>query len=218
MFFKDKKNELPGPDEILPGRSKIMSVAETHFVNGHTLKGPFVENLDQAVFALGCFWGAEKIFWQIPDVYTTAVGYAGGLTPNPNYQEVCSGFTGHAEVVLVVFDPGKISYEALLAFFWENHDPTQGMQQGKDIGTQYRSAIFTCSNEQASLAQRSQIAYQSELTRVGYDKITTEISPLDKFYYAENYHQQYLAKNPNGYCGIGGTDISYPFEISTAQQ
>ena len=194
-----------------------MSVPETHFVNGHTLKGPFAENLEQAVFALGCFWGAEKIFWQIPDVYTTAVGYAGGLTPNPNYQEVCSGFTGHTEVVLVVFDPEKISYKALLAFFWEGHDPTQGMQQGKDIGTQYRSAIFTCSNEQASLAQRSQAAYQSALTRVGYGKITTEILPLDKFYYAEHYHQQYLAKNPSGYCGIGGTGVSCPFGISTVQ-
>jgi peptide-methionine (S)-S-oxide reductase len=217
MFFKDKKNELPGLDEVLPGRREIMSVAKIHFVNEHTLKGPFAENLDQAVFALGCFWGAEKTFWQIPDVYTTAVGYAGGLTPNPNYQEVCSGFTGHAEVVLVVFDPEKISYGTLLAFFWEGHDPTQGMQQGRDIGTQYRSAIFTYSNKQSSLAQQSKTAYQSELTRVGYDKITTEILPLEKFFYAENYHQQYLAKNPNGYCGIGSTGVSYPFEISTVQ-
>ncbi len=217
MFARDKKIALPGPDEALPGRTEIMSVPETHFVNGHALKGPFAENLEQAVFALGCFWGAERIFWQTPGVFTTAVGYAGGLTPNPDYQEVCSGLTGHSEVVLVVFDPEKISYEQLLTVFWESHNPTQGMRQGNDIGTQYRSAIYTFSDAQASQAQRSQAAYQSELSVAGYGGITTEILPLDQFYYAEDYHQQYLAKNPGGYCGIGGTGISCPVGIHTMQ-
>ena len=194
-----------------------MPVPETHFVNGHALEGPFDEILEQAAFALGCFWGAERIFWQTPGVYTTAVGYAGGLTPNPDYKEVCSGLTGHTEVVLVVFDPEKISYEQLLTVFWESHNPTQGMRQGNDIGTQYRSAIYTFSDAQAPQAQRSQAAYQSELTAAGYGRITTEILPLDQFYYAEDYHQQYLAKNPGGYCGIGGTGISCPVGIHTMQ-
>ncbi len=217
MFARDKKIALPGPDEALPGRTEIMPVPETHFVNGHALAGPFAENLEQAVFALGCFWGAERIFWQTPGVFTTAVGYAGGLTPNPDYQEVCSGLTGHTEVVLVVFDPEKISYEQLLNVFWESHNPTQGMRQGNDIGTQYRSAIYTFSAAQASQAQRSQAAYQSELSVAGYGGITTEILPLDQFYYAEDYHQQYLAKNPGGYCGIGGTGISCPVGIHSMQ-
>lgn len=217
MFARDKKITLPGPDEALPGRTEIMPVPETHFVNGHSLKGPFAEHLEQAVFALGCFWGAERIFWQTPGVFTTAVGYAGGLTPNPDYQEVCSGLTGHSEVVLVVFDPEKISYEQLLTVFWESHNPTQGMRQGNDIGTQYRSAIYTFSDAQASQAQRSQAAYQSELSVAGYGGITTEILPLDQFYYAEDYHQQYLAKNPGGYCGIGGTGINCPVGIHTMQ-
>ncbi len=194
-----------------------MPIPETHFVNGNPLCGPFAENLEQAVFALGCFWGAERIFWQTQGVFTTAVGYAGGLTPNPDYQEVCSGFTGHTEVVLVVFDPSEISYEQLLKVFWESHDPTQGMRQGNDVGTQYRSAIFTYSDEQASLAQQSHDTYQSELTVASLGNITTEILPLIDFYYAEDYHQQYLAKNPGGYCGIGGTGVSCPIGIPTMQ-
>ena len=217
MFSRDKKITLPGPDEALPGRAERIPVPETHFVSGHALEGPFAENLEQAVFALGCFWGAERIFWQRPGVFTTAVGYAGGLTPNPDYQEVCSGLTGHSEVVSVVFDPEKISYEQLLRVFWESHDPTQGMRQANDIGTQYRSAIYTFSDVQMSQAQRSQAAYQSELSVAGYGRITTEILPLDQFYYAEDYHQQYLAKNPGGYCSIGGTGISCPVGIHTMQ-
>ncbi len=217
MFARDKKTTLPNLDEVLPGRKQAMPIPDTHFVNGNPLKGPFAENLEQAVFAIGCFWGAEKIFWQTPGVYTTAVGYAGGLTPNPDYQEVCSGFTGHTEVVLVVFDPAQTTYEQLLKLFWESHDPTQGMRQGNDIGTQYRSAVFTFSDEQASLAQHSQDAYQSELSVAGHSNITTEILPLKEFYYAEDYHQQYLAKNPGGYCGIGGTGVSCPVGADTMQ-
>lgn len=217
MFAKNRKMTLPDPDEALPGRNQTMPVPETHFVNGRALKGPFADNLEQAVFALGCFWGAERIFWQTPGVFTTAVGYAGGVTPNPDYQEVCSGLTGHTEVVLVVFDPAKISYERLLAIFWESHDPTQGMRQGNDVGTQYRSVVFTNSDEQVSLAQASQAAYQSELTEAGYGRVTTEILPLKEFYYAEDYHQQYLAKNPGGYCGIGGTGVACPIGLQTMQ-
>ena len=194
-----------------------MSIPESHFVNGNPLQGPFAENLEQAVFALGCFWGAERIFWQTAGVFTTAVGYAGGLTPNPDYQEVCSGLTGHTEVVLVVFDPAQLNYEQLLKVFWESHDPTQGMRQGNDIGTQYRSAIFTFSDEQALLAQQSQDAYQSELTVAGHANITTEIVPLKDFFYAEDYHQQYLARNPGGYCGIGGTGVSCPVGMQKMQ-
>ncbi len=217
MFARDKKMKLPDQDEALPGRDQPMPIPEAHFVNGNPLEGPFAENLEQAVFAMGCFWGVERIFWQTPGVFTTAVGYAGGLTPNPDYQEVCGGFTGHTEVVLVVFDPAQISYEELLKIFWEGHDPTQGMRQGNDVGTQYRSAIFTYSDEQALLAQRSQDVYQSELTVQAHGTITTEILPLQEFFYAEDYHQQYLAKNPGGYCGIGGTGVTCPVGIQTMQ-
>ncbi len=182
-------------------------VIDTHFVNGNPLQGPFEDRLQKAVFALGCFWGAERRFWETEGVYTTAAGYAGGTTPNPDYKHVCSGQTGHAEVVLVVFDPGVISYDDLLRIFWESHDPTQGMRQGNDIGTQYRSAIYTGDDVQYTLAQQSLQAYQTELTSAGYGAITTEILALDTFYYAEDYHQQYLAKNPDGYCGLGGTGI-----------
>lgn len=181
-----------------------------HFVNGNPIKGPFAEHLQQAVFALGCFWGAERRFWEAQGVYTTAVGYAGGTTPDPDYKLVCSGQTGHAEVVLVVFDPAVVSYEELLRIFWESHDPTQGMRQGNDIGTQYRSAIFTGDESQLATARSSMLGYQAELRSAGYGDITTEISPLDTFYYAEDYHQQYLAKNPGGYCGLGGTGVSCP--------
>ena len=217
MFAKNKKTMLPEADEALPGREQPMPVPEKHYVNGNPLKGPFAPELRQAVFALGCFWGAERVFWQTPGVFTTAVGYAGGVTPNPDYQEVCTGLTGHTEVVLVVFDPTEISYEALLGIFWESHDPTQGMRQGNDVGTQYRSAIFTFSDEQDALAQESRSAYQTQLTAAGYGNITTEIRPLEQFYYAEDYHQQYLAKNPGGYCGLGGTGVSCPVRIQSMQ-
>jgi len=217
MFARDKKTKLPDIDEALPGRGHPMPVPDTHFVNGQPIKGPFADHLEQAVFALGCFWGAERIFWQTPGVVTTAVGYAGGITPNPDYQEVCSGLTGHTEVVLVVFDPAKVSFEELLSIFWESHDPTQGMRQGNDVGTQYRSAIFTYSDDQNSRALISQQAYQCELSAASYGKITTEILPLKEFYYAEDYHQQYLAKNPGGYCGIGGTGVSCPVGLNTMQ-
>jgi peptide-methionine (S)-S-oxide reductase len=185
-----------------------MPVPEKHFVNGNPLQGPFAAHLQQAVFGLGCFWGAERRFWQTEGVFTTAVGYAGGTTEHPDYKTVCGGATGHAEVVLVVFDPEKISYGELLKVFWENHNPTQGMRQGNDIGTQYRSVIFTSSDEQREAAEQSRSAYQADLTAAGLGAITTEISPLDVFYYAEEYHQQYLEKNPGGYCGLGGTGVS----------
>ena len=210
MFSKHKKTTLPTRDEALPGRSDAMPVAARHFVNGNPLEGPFAPALEQAVFGLGCFWGAERRFWQTDGVFSTAAGYAGGITPNPTYEEVCSGLTGHTEVVLVVFDPAVVSYEQLLGVFWESHDPTQGMRQGNDFGTQYRSAIYVCSEAQQRSAQNSLRAYQGELEKAGYGTITTEIGPLDRFYYAEDYHQQYLAKNPNGYCGIGGTGVSCP--------
>ena len=185
-----------------------MTVPASHFVNGNSLQGPFDDKLRQAVFALGCFWGAERLFWQTEGVFSTAVGYAGGKIPNPTYESVCSGETDHAEVVSVIFDPAKVSYSELLKVFWESHNPTQGMQQGNDVGTQYRSAIYTCSDAQNEEAERSLAAYQSELTAVGHGQITTKIAPLDTFYYAEEYHQQYLAKNPGGYCGLGGTGVS----------
>ena len=204
------KLDLPNAENALPGRAESMPVPERHFVNGNPLKPPFPDNMEQAVFGLGCFWGAERVFWETPGVFTTAVGYAGGISPNPDYREVCSGGTGHAEVVLVVFDPDRIAFQQLLTLFWESHDPTQGMRQGNDVGTQYRSAIFTHSSGQTSLAEASRHAYQAELARAGYAEITTEIARLDTFYYAEDYHQQYLAKNPNGYCGIGGTGIACP--------
>lgn len=185
-----------------------MQISATHFVNGNPLKEPFPEHLQQAVLGLGCFWGAERKFWQLDGVYTTAVGYAGGSTPDPDYKLVCSGTTGHAEVVLVVFDPAQLSYEELLRVFWENHDPTQGMRQGNDVGTQYRSTIFCSDDAQLAAAQRSRDAYDRQLQQAGFDAITTEIADLDTFYYAEDYHQQYLAKNPAGYCGIGGTGVT----------
>jgi peptide-methionine (S)-S-oxide reductase len=214
MFDKDKKPSLPSRGEALPGRSEAMSVAARHFINGHPLKAPFPDNLQEAVFALGCFWGAERRYWETDGVYTTAVGYAGGVTPNPDYREVCSGQTGHAEVVLVVFDPNIVDYGELLRIFWESHNPTQGMRQGNDVGTQYRSAIYTLNDAQQSAARKSLVAYQKELTRAGLGRITTEILPLDSFYYAEDYHQQYLAKNPGGYCGLGGTGVSCPVGLS----
>ena len=210
MFSNQRKTRLPARDEALPGRSEPMRVPERHFVNGNPLEGPFAPGLQRAVFGLGCFWGAERRFWETDGVFTTAAGYAGGITPNPTYEEVCSGLTGHTEVVLVVFDPERVSYEQLLAVFWEAHDPTQGMRQGNDIGTQYRSAVYTVSDAQARTAQDSLRTYQGELERAGYGRITTEIAPLAGFYYAEDYHQQYLARNPGGYCGIGGTGVSCP--------
>ncbi len=202
------KPHLPEPCEALPGRSVRMPVPSAHFVNGAALVPPFPAGLAQAQFGLGCFWGAERKFWQAPGVFTTAVGYAGGLTPNPTYREVCSGLTGHTEAVLVVFDPRVISYAELLRLFWESHDPTQGMRQGNDAGTQYRSAIYTYGAEQARLAEASRARYQAALEAAGRGKITTEIAPAPEFYYAEDYHQQYLAKNPGGYCGIGGTGVT----------
>jgi peptide-methionine (S)-S-oxide reductase len=205
-----RKTTLPDRAALLPGRETEMPVPESHFVNGNPLRGPFPENMEQAVFGLGCFWGAERRFWQTDGVFTTAAGYAGGLTPNPTYHEVCTGNTGHAEVVLVVFDPAFVSYADLLRVFWESHDPTQGMRQGNDIGTQYRSAIYTLDDSQQALARRSSAGYQAELDAAGYGAITTEVTPLETFYYAEDYHQQYLAKNPGGYCGLGGTGVSCP--------
>jgi peptide-methionine (S)-S-oxide reductase len=190
-----------------------MPVPDTHFVNGHRLTPPFPAGLEHAVFAMGCFWGAERMFWEAPGVYTTAVGYAGGYTPNPTYREVCTGMTGHTEVVLVVFDPSQTTYEALLKIFWENHDPTQGMRQGNDVGTQYRSAIYTFSADQARAAAESRAAYQDRLTAGSFGRITTEIAEAPPFYYAEEYHQQYLAKNPGGYCGHGGTGVSCPIGV-----
>jgi peptide-methionine (S)-S-oxide reductase len=201
---------MPRPDQALPGRAETMDVPDTHFVNGNRMTGPFPAGLEQAVFGMGCFWGAERKFWQAPGVYSTAVGYAGGYTPNATYREVCSGMTGHTEVVLVVFDPKVTSYDEMLRIFWENHDPTQGMRQGNDVGTQYRSAIYTTTPEQKKAAEASRAAYQDRLTASGYGRITTEILEAPPFYYAEEYHQQYLAKNPNGYCGIGGTGVSCP--------
>ena len=209
---------MPSRGEALPGRDTAMAVPENHFVNGNPLQGPFPENMERAVFGLGCFWGAERRFWETEGVYLTAAGYAGGVTPNPTYEEVCSGNTGHTEVVLVVYDPAFVSYPQLLKVFWESHDPTQGMRQGNDIGTQYRSAVYTVDDGQQSAARQSQDLYQAELTAAGHGSITTEILPLDTFYYAEDYHQQYLAKNPGGYCGIGGTGISCPVGLDLGQK
>ncbi|MFQ5967014.1 MAG: peptide-methionine (S)-S-oxide reductase MsrA [Acidimicrobiia bacterium] len=208
MWTKRKKMEVPGAEEALPGRTEPIPTADRHFVNGHALRPPFPEGYETAMFGMGCFWGAERLFWQTPDVYVTAVGYAGGITPNPTYEEVCSGLTGHTEAVLVVYDPAKVSYHTLLKVFWEGHDPTQGMRQGNDFGTQYRSAIYTYSDEQLEAAKRSRDAYQEELRLHGYGAITTEIREAPDFYYADDYHQQYLGKNPNGYCGLGGTGVS----------
>src|SRR5207247_195126 len=206
---------LPEPSEALPGRAEAMPVPSRHEVLGNPLTPPFPEGLQTAVFGLGCFWGAERVFWQTPGVWTTAVGYAGGYTPNPTYEEVCSGQTGHAEVVLVVFDPAKTSYEQLLKAFWENHEPTQGMRQGNDVGTQYRSGIYYYDDDQQRAAEASRNAYQATLTTAGYGAITTEIVAAPEFYYAEDYHQQYLAKNPDGYCGLGGTGVSCPVGVGT---
>ncbi|MEL6787492.1 MAG: peptide-methionine (S)-S-oxide reductase MsrA [Cyanobacteria bacterium J06607_15] len=210
LFGLGKKASIPSPQEALPGRQQTMPVPDKHHVNGNPLQPPFPTGMEQAVFGLGCFWGAERKFWQQDGVYTTAVGYAAGHTPNPTYKEVCSGMTGHNEVVLVVFDPEKISYEELLKVFWESHNPTQGMRQGNDRGTQYRSGIYTYTPEQKKLAEASLEAYQQELSKAGYDPITTEIIEAPEFYYAEDYHQQYLSKVPNGYCGLGGVGVCYP--------
>ena len=207
-----KPLEIPGPENALPGRDQEMPVPKANYVNGQPLKGPFSDHLEHAIFGMGCFWGAERKFWEMDGVYTTAVGYAGGTTPNPTYEEVCSGYTGHTEVVLVVFDPTIVSFEALLAQFWESHDPTQGMRQGNDIGTQYRSCIYTSTEDQLLAAQQSEQSFQSSLVDAGYGGITTEIIAAPTFYYAEHYHQQYLAKVPNGYCGIGGTGVCYTSE------
>lgn len=206
-------SKLQPIDNAPPGRSQAMPVPARHFVNGNPLQPPFPAHLEQLVLGLGCFWGAERIFWQIPGVFTTAVGYAGGETPNANYQEVCSGLTGHAEVALVVFDPNECNLVKVLQVFWESHDPTQGMRQGNDLGTQYRSAIYTTSGEQLGTARLSQRFYQDKLADAGYGSITTEIGPLSHFYYAEGYHQQYLAKNTDGYCGIGGIGVSCPLRL-----
>lgn len=201
------KPQIPSPEQVLPGRDAAMPVPELHFVNGAPLKPPFPDGFEQVLVGMGCFWGAERFFWQTPGVFTTAVGYAGGSTKNPSYEEVCSGLTGHSEVVLVVFDPAAVSFEALLKVFWESHDPTQGMRQGNDVGTQYRSALYTTTAAQLQRATLSKQAFQEGLSAAGFGTVTTEICPAPEFYYAENYHQQYLAKVPNGYCGLGGTGV-----------
>lgn len=209
MFFARKKTALPTAEEALPGRPAPIPTAETHVVNGHRLQEPYPEGVRKAVFALGCFWGAERKFWQMGEgIWVTAVGYAGGQTPNPTYEEVCSGMTGHTEVVLVAYDPALVDYETLLKTFWESHDPTQGMRQGNDIGSQYRSAIYTFDEQQQDAALRSRDAYQQALAAKGYGPITTEIRTAPPFYFAEDYHQQYLARNPGGYCGLGGTGVA----------
>jgi peptide-methionine (S)-S-oxide reductase len=210
LLFTSRKTRMIDPERALPGRDEPIRVPERHEVLGTPLTPPFPEGLERAVFGMGCFWGAERVFWQAEGVYTTAAGYAGGFTPNPTYEEVCSAGTGHAEVVLVVFDPAKTSYEEMLRLFWENHDPTQGMRQGNDVGTQYRSAIYTETEAQREAAEASRAAYQGRLSAAGHGEITTEIAAAGPFYYAEDYHQQYLAKNPNGYCGLGGTGVSCP--------
>ncbi len=210
MWGSKSKLVMPTPDAALPGREQRMPVPAKHDVNGHPLKPPFSAGMEIAMFGLGCFWGAEKVFWHTAGVYTTAVGYAAGLTPNPTYEEVCTGRTGHNEAVLVVFDPKAVSYETLLKVFWESHDPTQGMRQGNDVGTQYRSGIYVYSPEQRRQAEASRDAYQRVITAAGYGPITTEILDAPEFYYAEDYHQQYLAKNPSGYCGLGGTGVACP--------
>jgi len=211
MFgFMRKKLELPSPEEALPGRAHPIPTAKTHFVNGNPIKGPYPAGFEVAYFALGCYWGAERKFWQVPGVWVTAVGNIGGLTPNPTYQEVCSGRTGHAEAVMAVYDPARVSFEELLKVFWESHDPTQGMRQGNDVGTQYRSGIYWTSEAQRDAALASKAAYQKALEVRGFPAITTEIIEADEFFFAEDYHQQYLAKNPMGYCGLGGTGVSCP--------
>jgi peptide-methionine (S)-S-oxide reductase len=215
MLFTRAKLRLPEPGEALPGREATIPVPSRHEVLGIPLEPPFPEGFGRLVVGMGCFWGAERVFWQAPGVYTTAVGYAGGLTPNPTYEEVCSGRTGHTEAVLVVFDPAKTSLDEMLRLFWENHDPTQGMRQGNDVGTQYRSAIYIDGAPQREAAERSRDAFEKNLRAAGYGEITTEIADAGPFYYAEDYHQQYLAKNPNGYCGLGGTGVSCPVGLGT---
>ncbi|MEU7839787.1 peptide-methionine (S)-S-oxide reductase MsrA [Micromonospora sp. NPDC049114] len=216
MFLRRMNAEMVSPDQALPGRQIAMPVADRHEVLGTPLKGPFPEGLQVAVFGMGCFWGAERLFWTLPGVYTTSAGYAGGITRNPTYEETCSGRTGHAEVIQVVYDPSKITYEDLLKVFWENHDPTQGMRQGNDVGTQYRSAIYTTTDEQRAIAESSRDAFQPIVTRAGKGEITTEIAPLGSYYFAEDYHQQYLAptKNPNGYCNHGPNGLSCPVGVA----
>ena len=216
LFGLGKKYNLPTPEQALPGRAEAMAVPSSHYVNGHPLKPPFPEGMEMVIFGMGCFWGAERKFWQLDGVFTTAVGYASGVTPNPTYKEVCSGQTGHNEVVYVVFDPKVISYSDLLKVFWENHNPTQGMRQGNDTGTQYRSGIYAYSENQRKQAEASRDSYQQALNAAGYGKITTEILDAPEFYYAEDYHQQYLAKNPGGYCGLGGTNVSCPVGVVQA--
>jgi peptide-methionine (S)-S-oxide reductase len=215
MGFLSRKTETPTAASALRGRPQSMPVADKHYVLGNPIAPPFPDGLELALFGMGCFWGAEKMFWQAPGVYTTAVGYAGGSTPNPLYEEVCSGRTGHNEVVRVVFDPAATSYSEMLRIFWESHDPTQGMRQGNDVGTQYRSAVYTSSDAQAAAAERSRETYQQVLRDAGHGDITTEVAPAGPFYYAEDYHQQYLYKNPNGYCGLGGTGVSCPIGLAT---
>jgi peptide-methionine (S)-S-oxide reductase len=216
MLFGSQKATMVTPEAALPGRSQSMPVPAQHFVNGHPLTPPWPDGLQTAQFALGCFWGAERKFWQLPGVYTTAVGYAGGYTPNPTYEEVCSGRTGHAEAVLVVFDPALVTYDQLLRVFWESHDPTQGMRQGNDVGTQYRSAIYTVDDAQAEAAAASRAVYQERLRAAGYGDVTTDLAPAGPFYYAEPYHQQYLGKDPGGYCGLGGTGVACPVGLTPA--
>ena len=218
MFLRHKKLDLPTADEALPGRNTEIPVADRHTVLDTPLKGPWPDGMQTAVFGMGCFWGAERLFWQVPGVYSTAVGYAGGITPNPTYEEVCSGRTGHTEAVLVVYDPDKVSYDQLLKVFWENHDPTQGMRQGNDVGTQYRSAIYWYDDEQRRAAEASRDRYEQALKKKGHDAITTEIAAAPEFYYAEGYHQQYLAKNPGGYCGLGGTGVTCPVGVETTRR
>jgi peptide-methionine (S)-S-oxide reductase len=217
MFaFMKKLNKLLPSESTLPGRAAAIPVPDKHFVNGHPLTPPFPEGMQQAVFGMGCFWGAERLFWKLPGVYSTAVGYAGGETKNPSYEEVCSGFTNHAEVVLVVFDPKIVTYDEMLKVFWEGHDPTQGMRQGNDAGTQYRSTIYAYGDEQLQAARKSKEAFEKALKAKGFGPITTEIRAAPAFYYAEDYHQQYLGKNPNGYCGLGGTGVSCPVGLVTS--
>jgi peptide-methionine (S)-S-oxide reductase len=215
MGFSSHKLKMPSPEQALPGRAQRMMVPKAHFVNAAPLEPPFPADTELALFALGCFWGAERKFWQTPGVVSTSVGYAGGFTPNPTYEEVCSGLAGHAEVVRVVFDPKRVSYDELLRVFWESHDPTQGMRQGNDVGTQYRSAIYVYGDDQRRKAEASREAYQQALAQAGHGAITTEIAQAPEFYYAEEYHQQYLAKNPNGYCGLGGTGVACPVGLTS---
>jgi len=217
MFtFRKKKLDLPTPEEALPGREERMRVPAAHFVSGHRLEPPFPAGTKLAMFGLGCFWGAERKFWSLPGVYSTSVGYAGGVTPNPTYEEVCTGGTGHNEVVRIVYDPNDVDYEELLKVFWESHDPTQGMRQGNDVGTQYRSGVYWYDDEQRALAEQSAAAYGAKLLAAGHPAVTTEIVSAPEFYYAEDYHQQYLAKNPGGYCGLGGTGVSCPIGLGVA--